>query len=115
MYYLFFGVDHVPVVEPQTANTRMTATYFRDRILVPMDWYLFAHPETLPSLIHYDNAAQDKAASITEDLEESGLSIIPHPPYSPDISPCDFAIFFSQKRTSFRGKRTQTVSKHSNL
>ena len=31
-------------------------------------------------------------------IDESGLQILPHPPYSPDLAPCDFWLFPRIKR-----------------
>ena len=34
-----------------------------------------------------------KSATVQEYLKESGLNVLDHPPYSPDLSPCDFWLF----------------------
>jgi hypothetical protein len=47
----------------------------------------------------YDNSRQ----TIVE-IEKLGLSRIPHPPYSPDLSRCDFSLFGFLKE---RAKGTQ--------
>ena len=43
-------------------------------------------------LLH-DNALAHKFATVQEYLKESGLDVLDHPPYSPDLSPCDFWLF----------------------
>ena len=43
-------------------------------------------------LLH-DNAPPHKSATVQEYLKESGLNVLDHPPYSPDLSPCDFWLF----------------------
>ena len=43
-------------------------------------------------LLH-DNAPAHKSATVQEYLKESGLDVLDHPPYSPDLSPCDFWLF----------------------
>jgi hypothetical protein len=35
--------------------------------------------------------------------------MVPHPPYSPDLAPCDFFLFSTLKRT-LKGKRLQDVA-----
>ena len=40
-----------------------------------------------------DNAPAIKSATVQEYLKESGLDVLDHPPYSPDLSPCDFWLF----------------------
>ena len=37
-------------------------------------------------------------------LDENGLKTLPHPPYSPDLSPCDFWLFPILKE-KLRGRR----------
>ena len=51
-----------------------------------------------------DNARPHTANLTKEKLAELGINIIPHPPYSPDISPSDFYLF-SPLKSSLRGKR----------
>lgn len=42
---------------------------------------------------HHDNASAHRA-SVTQDfLTQSGLTLLDHPPYSPDLAPCDFGLF----------------------
>ena len=43
-------------------------------------------------LLH-DNAPAHKYATLQEYLKESGLHVLNHPPYSPDLSPFDFWLF----------------------
>ena len=43
-------------------------------------------------LLH-DNAPAHKSGMVQEYLKESGLNVLDHPAYSPDLSPCDFWLF----------------------
>ena len=43
-------------------------------------------------LLH-DNALAHKSAKVQEYLKEFGLDVLDHPPYSPDLSPCDLWLF----------------------
>jgi len=45
---------------------------------------------------------------VTKYLASLGWTIFPHPPYSPDLAPCDFFLFPTMKRT-LKGKRFATV------
>ena len=47
---------------------------------------------------HQDNALVHN--SITDYLTKMGIKTAPHPPYSPDLAPCDF-VFFIKSRTSY--------------
>jgi transposase len=44
-------------------------------------------------MLHHDNAAPHKAGIVTEYLKEKRIKLLPHPPYSPDLAPCDFYLF----------------------
>jgi histone-lysine N-methyltransferase SETMAR len=43
--------------------------------------------------IHHDNGRPHVHKDVIDYLESNGLTIVPHPPYSPDLSPCDFWLF----------------------
>ena len=60
-----------------------------------VDFYQKRRPRTGVhgiKLLH-DNAPAHKSATVQEYLKESGLDVLDHPPYSPDLSPCDFCLF----------------------
>ena len=42
---------------------------------------------------HHDNAPVHTSAVATAKLVELGYELLPHPPYSPDLAPCDFFLF----------------------
>jgi histone-lysine N-methyltransferase SETMAR len=55
-------------------------------------------------LLHHDNARPHKALLTSEYLDQMGIEVMPHPPYSPDIAPCDFWLFKKLKK-HLRGKK----------
>ncbi|UYV64900.1 hypothetical protein LAZ67_3002334 [Cordylochernes scorpioides] len=58
--------------------------------------------------LHHDNATSHTAFIITNFLARSNTSVIPHPPYSPDLAPCDFFLFPRLKK-EMKGKHWETV------
>src|SRR6185312_2579612 len=46
-------------------------------------------------MLHHDNAAPHKSAVVTEYLRKERVKLLLHlhPPYSPDLAPCDFYLF----------------------
>lgn len=42
---------------------------------------------------HHDNAPAHRANLTQDFLAQSGLTLLDHPPYSPDLAPCDFGLF----------------------
>ena len=42
---------------------------------------------------HQDNAPVHKSILVTDYLTKMGIKTVPHPPYYPDLAPCDFWLF----------------------
>ena len=43
--------------------------------------------------LHWDNARPHFSKLTRAEIDELGLSVLPHPPYSPDLAPSDFFLF----------------------
>ena len=43
-------------------------------------------------LLHHDNAPAHTALLTRRFLTNNNMTVVPHPPYSPDLAPCDFLI-----------------------
>ncbi|KAI6650118.1 Transposase [Oopsacas minuta] len=43
--------------------------------------------------ILHDNARPHKSLAVGQKIKDMGMHEVPHPPYSPDIAPCDFWLF----------------------
>lgn len=61
-------------------------------------------------LLLHDNARPHVALSVKDFLVRQGVSVLLHPPYSPDLSPCDFYLFSRLKKAS-KGQRLANVDK----
>jgi len=59
-------------------------------------------------LFHHDNAPAHSSGVATVKLIELRYELLPHPPYSPDLAPCDFFLFPNLKKSlagqKFRSK-----------
>jgi len=44
-------------------------------------------------ILHHDNAPAHRAVTTNEFLAKHNIPSLPHPPYSPDLAPCDFFFF----------------------
>ena len=42
---------------------------------------------------HQDNVPVHNSILVTDYLSKMGIKTVPHPPYSPDLAPCDFCLF----------------------
>ena len=86
-----------PVLQiPVPKGSSVTGKCYRESVLTQLvDFCQKRRPRTGVrgiKLLH-DNAPAHKSATVQEYLKESGLDVIDHPPYSPDLSPCDFWLF----------------------
>ena len=59
-------------------------------------------------VLQHDNAPAHTALSIREFLAKKNIPVLPHPPYSPNLAPCDFYLFSKLKsnwRVIISGRR----------
>jgi len=64
--------------------------------------------ENQTCMLHQDDAPVHASLLIRSYLAKHQKSVVPHPPYSPDLAPADFFLFPKLKTTS-KGRRFQTV------
>ena len=57
--------------------------------------------------VSYDNAPAHKCVLVQDFLKEEKVVQLSHPPYSPDLGPCDFFLFPLLKKT-FSGCRYES-------
>jgi len=61
-------------------------------------------------ILHHDNAPADTALSVQQFLAKNNMTVIPHPPYSPNLAPCDFFLF-PRMKGQMKGKCFADVTK----
>ena len=97
MLYAIFFDSKGPVFQiPVPKGSSVTGKFYRESVLTQLvDFYQKRRPRTGARGIKlfHDNAPARKSATVQEYLKESGLDVLDHPPYSPDLSPCDFWSF----------------------
>jgi len=59
-------------------------------------------------LLHDDNTSSIRALATRDFLTHKGIITLPHPPYSPDLAPCDFFLFPKMK-LQLKGRRFDRV------
>ena len=57
---------------------------------------------------HQDNAAVHNSTLVIDYLTKMAIKTVRHPPYSPDVAPCDFCLFPKLKE-KLRGCRYETI------
>ena len=59
-------------------------------------------------ILHQDNAPCHKARTTLIEIDFLGFNLLEHPPYSPDLAPCDFRLF-PEMKAKLRGIHFNTV------
>jgi len=59
-------------------------------------------------ILHHDNAPAHTSLLVSSFLAKNNTTIMPQPPYSPDLAPCDFFLFPKLKRP-MKGRRFATI------
>jgi hypothetical protein len=98
MLSVYWSVGGFHVVDILPRKEHMDAAYFQAQILDPLSQELKPKKSPFPIWLHFDNARPHTAYSSAARLAKLGFQRMPHPPYSPDISPCDFYLFGTVKR-----------------
>ena len=96
--------DRVP------SGTTVTAAYYR-QFLQKLRRKMHANrPDLLENgvLILHDNAWPHLGKDVRELLDRYSSEVLPHPPYSPDMSPPDFNLF-PKLKINMRGVRFSTL------
>ena len=97
MLYAIFFESKGPVLQiPVPKGSSVTGKFYRESVLTQLvNFYQKCRQRTGVhgiKLLH-DNGPAHKSAMVLEYLKESGLDVLDHPPYSPDLSSCDFWLF----------------------
>ena len=96
----FFGISgHVPTI-PLEDRWTVTADWYRHHYLPKVFEVRYQHcPEMglCGLFLHHDNTSIHTAATMVDFLNESEVQLLPCPPYSPDLSPCNFLLFWEVK------------------
>jgi len=64
--------------------------------------------ENQTRMLHHDNAPAHASLLIRSYLAKHQTSVVPYPPYSPDLTPADFFLF-PKLKTTLKGRRLQTI------
>ena len=112
MYALFFDSDGIVARVSVPENCSVTGTFYRDFVLSAVVNHCQAkHPRAgvrRIKLLH-DNAPAHRSAVVKSYLEEFHIQVLPHPPYSPDLSPCDLWLN-PYIKSCLRGRKFETRS-----
>ena len=96
LHAIFFDSKGPHLQIPVPKGSSVNGKFYRESVLTQLvDFYQKRRPCTGVrgiKLLH-NNAPAHKSATVQEYLKESELDVLDHPPYSPNLSPCDFWLF----------------------
>lgn len=113
MLIIFFdcsGIVSKSKLVQQPNQRSVNASFYVKKCLTPL---LSALKKKYPKsgnqriLLHHDNAPAHTAAFTKSFLKKKKFSLLSHPPYSPDLAPCDFHLFPKLKE-KLRGRKYST-------
>ena len=96
MYAIFFSNQGPAIQVAVPKGKSVNAKFYKNKVLRKLKKYF---KERRPAtglanvrLLH-DNASSHKAFIVQDYLKQEKVVELPHPPYSPDLAPCDFFLF----------------------
>lgn len=96
LFTIFFNHEGPVLVDILPEKMTLTGTYYRQNILPGVIQEIEQKRPTTgvkDVLLLHDNASPHKSKVVKKYLEDQQLQVLPHPPYSPDLAPCDFWLF----------------------
>jgi len=109
MIIVFFysrGTMHKEFVPPgQTVNH----AFYKDVLERLRKWAQRVRTDIADDwVLHHDNAPAQTAVQIREFLAKKNIPVLPHPPYSPDLAPCNFYLL-SKLKSKLKGHHFRTM------
>ena len=95
-------VPHGQMVNQQSYQEVLV--YLRDAVHRKRPEFL----ENQTSMLHHDNVSAHTSLLIHSYVAKHQTSVMPHPPYSLDLTPADF-LLFPKLKTTLKGRRSQTL------
>ena len=100
LYAIFFSGEGVAIKVPVKKGKSITGKYYKDVVLKKLKkYYQKRRPATgfKHVRLQHDNAPAHTSAIVTAFLKKEKVTVLPYPPYSPDLAPCDFFLFLKLK------------------
>jgi histone-lysine N-methyltransferase SETMAR len=96
MVTVFFNGTGDSVIDILPEGEKMNAVYFAANIIKDIREACYPHGRNTHDrkfVLHLDNCPLRNTKTVADAMEGSDLKRMPHPPYSPDLAPCDFFLF----------------------
>lgn len=96
-YSVYFSMDGPVLQIPAPKGASVTSQFICDFVLPQVIGGFKNYRPNSRLHLHWDNARPHKAGIVKEYLDTKNVFVLDHPPYSPDLSPCDFWLFSRTK------------------
>ena len=96
MFTIFFNSRGPVCVDVLPEKMTITGQYYTNIVLPKMVKEMTEQRPatgTARVLLLHDNASSHKTKMVSAYLDQEKIKQLPHPPYSPDLAPCDFWLF----------------------
>ena len=113
LYAIFFNSSGPFVQVPCPSGHTVTSRFHKNYVLKKVkEFYNKKRPSKGWSGVHllYDNASSHTWVVVKSCLASEKVKVLNHPPYSPDLSPCDFFLFPRLKKMLSGNKYTSRSS-----
>ena len=109
-YMLICFIDSQGVVHKEFVPQRQTVNkqYYREVLNDSEKGFIVSGQIADTWMLHHDHAPCHTAISVNKFLTKKGIPVVPQPPYSPDLSPCDFFLF-PKLKFHLKGRHFRTV------
>jgi len=114
MITVFFKSSGVLLLDCMDEGETITSKYYLKNCLKPVVRVIKQQRPTSGTKnmkILHDNAKPHIAKEVKKYLESEGIEIIRHPPYSPDLAPCDFWLFDLIKKQLVDAQDAQSLKR----
>ena len=113
LYAVFFNSSGPVVQVPCPSGHTGTCRFYKNSVPKKVkEFYNKKRPSKGWSGVHllHDNASSHKCEVVKSFLASEKVKVLNHPPYSPDLSPCDFFLFPRLKKMLSGNKYTSRSS-----
>ena len=96
MMIVFFDIRSVTYIDWVPECQTVNQVYYKSVLTTLRESVRRKRPDMWKNaswILHQDNAPAHNALSAKRYLAKNNISVMEHPPYSPDLAPCDFFLF----------------------
>jgi len=111
MLIVFFDIKGVIMTEWVPQGQTVNQHYYLQVLTTLRERVRRKRPELWENdswILHQDNAPAHSALSVKRFLAKNRTPVLQHPPYSPDLAPCDFWLF-PKLKSALKGTHFESV------